>query len=418
MKTFILFSVCLALLIGSIQTWRYHTLSVHEAALRVELSAWEQTAEATPSVSEESERSGKAVESPEEAVSRMASMVARANEGDKEASLQILELMTKASTASEAWLHDFATRMSALEMPDHQREEMLMILIMMVSSHQPEVALSLLSPRFKEAPKTWMDAVRGTLENLAESDPAAARAWLGAHRSDFPDGDRDAEMIERAIEDKFRTQMTPEALAKEMATLTPTEAIATAGSLGGDLKSGAQVRGWLYGLGETLASQVEDFGGIVITSMPRLPFEELKTAVETASLSPEHRVASAAAVVLTEIGVRTAERADWFLSNAQATNRDEMLQTIVKRWTDADYNGAAAWLRDLEPGGDRDIATTAFAARITMKEPASAVDWAQTISNPQQQQRLLDRIFKQWAIFAPEEAKDYFIEKNLTFPNQ
>jgi len=116
------------------------------------------------------------------------------------------------------------------------------------------------------------------------------------------------------------------------------------------------------------------------------------------------------------IDERTPERAAWFLQNLRGPDRQASISEFVKAWTHADFNGAAAWLQQQSTSTDRDTAIASFASLVAGREPASAVDWAATITEPARQSAVLAKLYNDWSQSAPSEAADYFRNKGLAAP--
>ena len=93
------------------------------------------------------------------------------------------------------------------------------------------------------------------------------------------------------------------------------------------------------------------------------------------------------------------------------------MQDFIRAWTQADFNAAATWLKDLPASANRDTAVGVFAEQVMLTEPPSAVDWAITISDPKQRTSALENVWNDWKSRAPGEAASYFQQKGLTIPN-
>lgn len=132
--------------------------------------------------------------------------------------------------------------------------------------------------------------------------------------------------------------------------------------------------------------------------------------------SSEKFDAAVLATTTATIDERTPERAAWLLQTLRGPDRQASIAEFVKAWTHADFNGAAAWLQRQTPSPDRDAAIASFASLVAGREPASAVDWAATITEPARQSAILARLYRDWSQSAPDEAAEYFRNKGLAPP--
>lgn len=136
----------------------------------------------------------------------------------------------------------------------------------------------------------------------------------------------------------------------------------------------------------------------------------------TTSLTPAQADKAAVAAASARIDASTPARADWLLQHLSPGGRGEAISSFITTWTGADFNGAASWLRNRPASPERDTAVAAFAPLVASTEPPSAVDWAVTISSPEQRRNVLANLYQDWHAAAPEEANAYFQSKGLPLP--
>ena len=347
-------------------------------------------------------------------------MEPRASGGERAASGEVLALMQKAATLPAAGAREFAALLNAkVAGGSRTYEELHRFYLALLARDAPALALELtlatLKPGESAESSIAFTFLSSTLTEWASRDAAAAKAWLDTHAARLPGREKDHADIAVTIESHRLAQLSPQALEQEMAALSTDEAMRVSGY---ELRTAAHVEHWLRGLGKVLANEPENFASTI--GMPRLPFAELKTAVETAGLPEWHRALAAAAVARQDIGRDTAQRADWFFSlmpvpasEPERRRVQAVIGEVIRDWTRADYNAVGTWLRDQTPGPLRDLSIRSFAHQVLVKEPPSAVDWALTISDAGERAAVLRSLNKEWAAHDPAAAAAYFTDKGI-----
>lgn len=79
--------------------------------------------------------------------------------------------------------------------------------------------------------------------------------------------------------------------------------------------------------------------------------------------------------------------------------------SLAARWTEQDAISASRWIGTHPPGPIRDSALRAFADTLVRSDPASAYDWASTISDPGLRRETLDDGIRGWLDRDPEAAR-------------
>ena len=90
------------------------------------------------------------------------------------------------------------------------------------------------------------------------------------------------------------------------------------------------------------------------------------------------------------------KRADWLVAHSEAGIRADVASELVTTWIRHDYNAAGAWLNANKAAPWRNTAVHAFATGIAKTEPATAFDWAATITDPGQCRSALEAIYPEW----------------------
>lgn len=98
------------------------------------------------------------------------------------------------------------------------------------------------------------------------------------------------------------------------------------------------------------------------------------------------------------------DAAEWAMSlNGQLRKR--ALRSVAQRW--GDLNELGEWLGKYEASPELDEATSTFARRTAVVDPAAAFTWAREITQKSVRQGTIGKVLKKWGAFSPEEVTDY-----------
>jgi hypothetical protein len=256
-------------------------------------------------------------------------------------------------------------------------------------------------------PEAIVMAIRG----WAKQDPAATAAWLEKMQAagTLPAGPQRDE-LRRLVLPGLIAANPDEATLSELARMSPAHAVELLAEATGLLRDQDQRR--------TLWHRLAGHSGIPEEAVRRFFSETSRAASASeafslldeggASLPAGQHDAMATAIVTARIDSTTPENANRLLKELKAPDRENAIQALMKEWTHADYNGAAGWLRALPASTDRDLGVSAFASLVAGKEPPSAVDWANTIEDPELRAGTLTSLYKEWSATAPQDATAYF----------
>jgi hypothetical protein len=74
--------------------------------------------------------------------------------------------------------------------------------------------------------------------------------------------------------------------------------------------------------------------------------------------------------------------ADWVIQFPEGQLRNSAMANLVKLWTDQNPQEVGSWLSTLPINASRDVAVQSYAEQIHPSQPALAMQWAESISNP------------------------------------
>ena len=161
------------------------------------------------------------------------------------------------------------------------------------------------------------------------------------------------------------------------------------------------------------ALHIQNFPHFVNALAAEQGFDAAREILNSASLTPEKHDLAAASIAAANIGPETPAKAKWLLESLRSDDKRAILE-FTDRWTHADYQGAAQWLSSLPAGKQRDTAISGFAPIAAKIDGATAVDWALTLTDPNERRSSVDDVVRIWKKTDAEAAAAYLKEKGVT----
>ncbi len=368
----------------------------------------------TPSRSDSDEnRVVPQIESASEASAVMASYLA----GENELSLATALAQVPGLSADEA--RGFLAEAFARPKSDPQRSGLIHALLRQLAETAPQEALELAgqigSLRDTERVKTAI------LEVWAGSDPIAALAWARTALANEPMNLRGSQM--RAI---FRgyAQTNPQAAfqsaqAMDQSTQAATrlramlmEEVIQTQVRSGDLAD-AKLAIEQLGDGETKSDLLGEFVNEWAS------FDPVNAAAYVESLGD----AATTRIKTTLVGEWAkndpAAAAAWL---GQLSEDDPAIaraaSEIIREWTRYDLNASAEWLNSLPASPELDRAVASYTYRAAQEDPATAMSWAESISNDWMRTRLMQNVAGSWKSDDPESFEQYLESSGLDAEQQ
>lgn len=92
----------------------------------------------------------------------------------------------------------------------------------------------------------------------------------------------------------------------------------------------------------------------------------------------------------------------------EGPDRSRALVEAVRAWATVDVVAAARWVGSLDPSADVDSALVTMATTPqALVQPLTALEWAQSIRNPEQRTSTLMEIMREWSVRAPKAAWEH-----------
>lgn len=296
-----------------------------------------------------------------------------------------------------------------------QAEEHLKSLLVQLAATQPQQALELAeqikSLRAKETARVAI------LETWARTDPVAALAWAQTALVNETASVRNVQM---------------RAIYRGYAMENPAAALQLASQL--DASTTALRRQKTQFMGEIIETQIQngDLAGARL-AIEQMEDGEIKSSLtremvnEWASYDPE-----GAAAYVDSLGpdvdprIKNSLVDSWAESDPAAAAAwlstlpaedpaiSRAAASLVRDWARYDLNASAEWLNSLPASPDLDRAVASYTFRAAQEDPATAMTWAESVTDQRIQGYLTQRVAAEWKDNDPEGFQQYLDQSDLS----
>jgi len=250
-------------------------------------------------------------------------------------------------------------------------------------------------------------SLSNALSKWSEIDPPAAAKFL----DQYPTQARDF----------YGARM---AIAQNWAGADPTAALAWAAAQGdgreGRITMAGVIGGWWDSdprAAEAYVAQHADTLGIepIMRIASQLSRQDPERAREWAnSLSTVEARRMASTNIAMEMSNSDPKAASEWAASLPDEVRGRTLEGVISRWARSDSNAVGQWINGLN-GATRDEAVSAFSTTMVSRDPAAALTWAATVSDPTRRNATVDRVVSAWLRRSPDDAKAWI--QNSTLPD-
>lgn len=140
-------------------------------------------------------------------------------------------------------------------------------------------------------------------------------------------------------------------------------------------------------------------------------FDKSAEWLNAADLSPEEKAAVAGG--LTGVRDDTGKWTDWVIANVPLEKASKTVAAMIENWAVRDYNAAAEWLNQADPGPVRDEAVSHYAKAIAPVEPVAAAGWAESLPVGKSRDEALQGVYSGWMKKDPAAARDFASKHGL-----
>ncbi|MDG1242508.1 MAG: hypothetical protein P8R37_02325 [Opitutae bacterium] len=255
--------------------------------------------------------------------------------------------------------------------------------------------------------------IQSGMELWAQQDPTAAATWIGGMAND-------GSKVTAA-----------KALAANWAGQNPDEAAQwveqlPSGSLRNDAAS-ALVESWAVTAPEAAAiwalTEAEYHGNTALLNLSIQHYTQANPAQAEQFLRSVNEAYEAPAAIETYVRTRAQtnpmDAMEWQIQLPQTDplNNYKNSEVIMQEWSRTDSVAASTWLNAAAAGDQRDAAIVGFTTSMLDFDPEAAAAWSNTISEPNQRVKQLNRAILSWSHTQPNEAlqwvKDAELEADL-----
>jgi hypothetical protein len=335
---------------------------------------------------------------------------------DQETKKRAMDVFEKLMDLKEA---DFAILLEEVRsdssLPKEAQAELIGMSVMMLAQQNPRSALKLVlesKDLLKENP--GMSFMAGmAIGRLAETDPAAAFAWMEEHK-----------------DSGFVNDMARQQALAGLAKADPERALRnildqkeedpgksgqfSSSRFAGSIAQGANRDTLLAAVRKVTADppapgaekKVTELRDAVLagigSQLVRGGFDTAALWLESTTLSPEEKSQVLNGVTGGLYGTDPTPWLGWMQKNLPAAQFDTQTGAIIRQWTQRDYNAVGTWLNTQPVGPAKDAATISFAETLIPHEPEAARRWIDTLPAGEKKNDLLKQLPKDSAA-KPEE---------------
>lgn len=321
----------------------------------------------------------------------------------KKRAMAVFEKIMELKEADFAVLLDEVRRDPAL--PKQAQGELVGMSVMMLAQQNPRSALKLVldsKDLLKDLP--GMNYMAGmAIGRLAETDPAAAFAWMEEHKDSGFVNDMARQQALAGLAKADPEQALRNILEQKDNGDSETNRFGSS-RFAGSLAQGANKDALLTALrkvtgappGDGPEKQVRQVRDSVLSGigsqLVRGGFESAAPWLESASLSPEEKTQVLNGVSGGLYGTDPTPWLGWMQKNLPADQAGNHMANIIRQWTQRDYNAVGTWLNSQPAGQAKDAATLSFAETLLPHEPEAARHWIDTLPPGEKKDDLLKKL--------------------------
>ena len=292
-------------------------------------------------------------------------------------------------------------------LPKQAQGELIGMSVMMLAQQNPRSALKLVlesKDLLKDNP--GMGFMAGmAIGKLAETDPAAAFAWMEEHKDSGFVNDMARQQAlaglakadpERALRNILDQKSDPDDENNRFGSAR----------FAGSIAQGANRDTLLAALRKVTADppapgaekKVTELRQVVLAGIgSQLARGGLETAapwLESATLSAEEKTQVLNGVAGGLYSADPTPWLGWMQKNLPADQVTTHTDSIIRQWTQRDFNAVGTWLNIQPAGPAKDAATFSFAETLLPHEPEAAQRWIDTLPAGEKKDRLLEQLQK------------------------
>lgn len=329
---------------------------------------------------------------------------------DEATQKRIMDFMERLMSLDAAQLKILIAEVrAAKDIKEQTRQGLIGFSVMTLANDHPQAALTLLIESSTDASgvlKTdgiGTHAMSSALAKWAKDDPMAALDWVRKNGEKYPalvtDDAKRGMIAGAALNDpKLAFQLIAELGLKdgEGAIDSIVDSARTAGERTATL---AALREHLASLPEGEARNEASGSAIrsLVQNAAKEGFEAGTKWIESAGFTPEELGGISNNGIEHVIkSTDTGKWVEWLGKTLPEEKGDNAIRSMVRNWTQDDYQAAGKWLAAAPPGRARDVSIRSYAETVSRYEPETAAQWADTLPAGKGKEETLRRIYQNW----------------------
>lgn len=307
---------------------------------------------------------------------------------------EIISFLDKLSNMSSSDLKSLVKVLSEdTSIKEETKQELLMMSIMMLSTDNPEAALALISESDESLglENRNQHLLPMVIAQFTAKDPDAAAAWVVENGDQL--GDQKEEMkvqlITAAAQNNFESALT---LIKTLGLEDKNKSYSI---LGVGVKAGDQDRFLAALEANNLSEEGRQaaLSSLALSAFIREDFQAASIWLDNPELSTTDKNTIVSNFHYHSVKDSAKEWLGWINQQENSNSFSERATgQIISGWTQENFVAAGEWLQTQEDGPNKNIAVKTYAEILAPHEPAAAADWAITLPEGDERNRLLRSI--------------------------
>ena len=304
---------------------------------------------------------------------------------------------------------------ASVEIDHLARKHLEELSLLRLGWNHPQAALDFLIESSDVAKMTPLDQhiISTSLERWARENPLGALEWLRKNGENHPD---------------LMTDRTKAAVIAGTATQDPKQALSLIGemklenkdtlssSVAYAVSTPDEYTALLLALRDFEKNDAElvkkTLGNLAIR-LTYQDFEETKAWLSSAKLSDQEMTSFSEGLSYSSTQADTGHWIDWLADKLPADQLTKKVAKSVWEWTEDDYQAAGEWIHGSADGPAKEAAVMGYAGALARHQPESAAQWALTLPEGKDRDKLLGDVHSQWKKKDPAAAAQFALEHEL-----
>ena len=108
----------------------------------------------------------------------------------------------------------------------------------------------------------------------------------------------------------------------------------------------------------------------------------------------------------------SSEVMEWVMNEVPERDGKATVALAMRKWASADYEAAGKWLGEQKPSPMNDVVLASYAEAVLKLDPASAMLWAERISQEELRKKNSQKLLKRWQKQDPDAAQAWLEERD------